>query len=101
MQVTAGSLVGAFGPACQEMSEWLFRCGLVHLVASDGHGCRVRRPIMARAFDRIRRLVDDGTAIRTCCTNPWAVIRGEPIDIEPGRPAHRRFAGWFTWRRAG
>lgn len=101
MQVTAGSLVGAFGPTCQEMSEWIFEHGLAHLVASDGHGSRVRRPMMARAFERISRLVDKTTAVQTCCTNPLQIARGEPMDLQMAKPACRGFASWFGWKRAG
>ena len=38
MQLMAGSLCGSFGPICQEFVEWMLEEGLVHFVASDGHG---------------------------------------------------------------
>ncbi len=55
MQVTAGSLMGTFGPASQQLAESMLVNGLVHFVATDAHGARSRRPLMQRTFTRSRR----------------------------------------------
>lgn len=101
MQVTAGSLAGTFGPACQKMSKWLFEQGLAHLVATDAHGSRNRRPLMKRAFDRVTEWVDEGTAVQTCCTNPLAVARGHRLELNMTKPRRGGFAKWLGRRRAG
>ena len=44
MQVTCGSLLGTFGPASQQMSEWMLEQGLVHFLSTDGTGTTRRGP---------------------------------------------------------
>ncbi|MEH6825762.1 MAG: CpsB/CapC family capsule biosynthesis tyrosine phosphatase, partial [Motiliproteus sp.] len=46
LQVTAGSLVGGFGPACQQVAEELLRRGWVSVLATDAHNSRHRPPRM-------------------------------------------------------
>ena len=44
MQITAGSLLGTFGPQSQSVAERLATDGLVHFVSTDAHGLKSRRP---------------------------------------------------------
>jgi protein-tyrosine phosphatase len=76
MQVTAGSLGGSFGPSCREFAEWMLNEGLVHFVATDGHGPHSRRPLMRRAFERVRELTNEETAMDVCGRNPDRVAAG-------------------------
>ena len=94
MQVTSGSLAGSFGPASQRLAENMLRDGLVHFLASDGHGPRSRRPLMGRGFRRASELVGEMVAEQICCTNPAAVAEGRRV--EPGRLAgSRKKKSWF------
>lgn len=79
MQVTCGSLLGAFGPASQQMSEWMLDQGLVHFLATDAHGHNSRRPLMKHAFERARQRVGEEIAVDLCCRNPAAVAAGEEV----------------------
>ncbi len=102
MQITAGSLMGTFGPHSQELSEWMLERGLVHFIATDAHSPKSRRPLMRRAFDRVVELVGWDAAVEFCCRNPAAVAAGE--DVAPGRRATKKksqWGGWLGWRRAG
>ncbi len=97
VQVTAGSLLGTFGPASQAMAESLVRDGLVHFLATDAHGSRGRRPLLRRAYIRAAELTSQRYAAEICCQNPLAVWEGEAIP--PGRrevaaPAKSWFAAW-------
>jgi protein-tyrosine phosphatase len=95
MQITACSLCGTFGPECQQLSEWLLTEGLVHFVATDGHGSRSRRPLIRRAFERVVELTSEPMAIELCSNNPTAVAAGQ--SVQPGRhAATRRKRNWFT-----
>ena len=95
MQITAGSLCGTFGPECQQLSEWLLAEGLVHFVATDGHGPRSRRPLIRRAFERVVELTSEAMAVELCSQNPAAVAAGQ--GVQPGRcAATRRKRKWFT-----
>ncbi len=49
VQVTAGSLVGQFGPKAQATANALLDLGWVHAVASDAHNLSGRRPRMRDA----------------------------------------------------
>lgn len=101
MQVTAGSLMGTFGPHCQEMAEWMVEERLTHFLATDAHGPRSRRPLIARACVRASELTDDETAVDLCYRNPAAVVAGSDVEIQASRRAKSGFAGWFTWKKAG
>ena len=99
MQVTAGSLVGSFGPEIQALSEWLLEEGLVHFLATDAHGTASRRPLMSRAYHRAAELLGPQRAEELCCLNPLAVARGG--EVSQGRRSTPEVSGgWFRRRRA-
>ncbi len=100
MQVTAGSLLGTFGPESRELSERMLESGLVHFVATDAHGCRSRRPLMQRAFARVVELAGEATAIELCCRNPAAVAEGRDVEVQPPTVKRRGLPRWMSWLRA-
>ena len=93
MQVTAGSLMGTFGPASQKMSEWMLSEGLVHFIATDAHGTRSRRPLIQRAYDRVAQLTDINTADDLCRRNPALVATGKRV-TSGRRRIQPRQKGW-------
>lgn len=98
MQVTAGSLMGTFGGHCQEVAEWILRHDLCHLLATDAHGPKSRRPLMRRAFARAVELVGEDTAREMCCWNPQSIAAGESIKIRPPKRSKPSvFARLFSW----
>lgn len=102
LQVTAGSLLGGFGPLAQSLAEDLLRQGLIHFLATDAHGTRSRRPVMRRAYERAAELAGEEVADQICCENPRRVAEGE--DICQSTPASsKRRRGWaqlFSRRNA-
>lgn len=99
MQVTAGSLVGSFGPEIQAFSEWLVQEGLVHFLATDAHGTASRRPLMSRAYRRAVELAGESRASDMCCLHPAAVAEGAEV-VVGRRRALAAVGGWFRRRRA-
>jgi len=99
MQITASSLSGSFGAACQQLAERMLADDLVHFIASDGHGARSRRPLMRRAFERAGELTSEETAIELCHRNPERVANNRPVPLKRRQPIKRR--GWFHRRAAG
>jgi protein-tyrosine phosphatase len=101
LQVTAGSLVGTFGPQVRSFAEWLVVQGFAHFIATDGHGAKSRRPLMKRAFERVAEIAGDRVATKLCSGNPRRVVAGEVV--AQGRRAPRRAAwgGWLRWGKAG
>lgn len=100
VQVTAGSLLGTFGPHVQAFAERLVQRGQVHFVASDAHGPNRRRPLLRRAFERIVHLADESTAVDLCCRNPANVVAGRPVEPRQAPAKARRTVGWLSWRKA-
>ena len=74
MQVTAQSLTGGFGRRAQEFSRELLDRRLVHVVASDGHDCERRPPVMDQARAWLRKKYGDALAEALCVTNPGATL---------------------------
>jgi protein-tyrosine phosphatase len=100
MQITAGSLLGTFGPGPQDMAEWMVRQGLAHFLASDAHGCRSRRPLLRQAYQRTCELAGAEMARRLCCDNPAAIFAGQIVHPLPRAAPSRRWPKWLPWRRA-
>lgn len=101
MQVTAGSLMGGFGPASQALAEQMCRKGWVHFLATDAHGPKARRPKMRDAYQRAIELAGQQAADRWCRENPRLVAEGRDVvpGVMPVAPPKR--SGWGLWKRAG
>lgn len=102
MQITAGSLLGAFGSGCQEICQWMLRRDLAHFIASDAHGPKSRRPLIGHAYDAAVELVGREIATEICCTNPAKVAEGQRVKIRPPKEEKRRsiFGGLFGRKKA-
>jgi len=99
-QVTAGSLLGDFGPRVRELAEHIATQQIAHFLATDAHGSRCRRPVMREAFRRLAELAGEQAAIRACCENPTHVLAGQRVPA--GRPQARAARWrWLPGRRAG
>ena len=73
MQVTAGSLLGAFGGRVQQYTETLITQGLAHFVSTDAHGTKNRRPLLREAYQRMAQLAGPEMALELCAAirRPW------------------------------
>lgn len=74
MQLTSGSVTGRFGKRPLYWSERMLDEGLVHILASDGHNMRGRRPQMAAARDIVAQRLGEPAAIDMVVTRPRAVL---------------------------
>ncbi len=101
MQVTAGSLMGTFGPDSQRLAEWMIAQGLVHFVATDAHGTHARRPLMRRAFDRVASLADESTAMDLCIHNPSLVACAETVPQGRRAQPRRGWRNFFSAKKVG
>jgi protein-tyrosine phosphatase len=82
LQITAGSLTGAFGRSPQKIAELCVDERLIHFIASDAHDTKNRPFGMRKAYETIVEMADDGLAELVCCENPARVFAGE--DVEGG-----------------
>ena len=100
MQITASSVLGSMGAACQELSRWMLTEGLVHFVASDAHGVKSRRPLLNRAFDEVARLTDEVTAQDLFVRQPACVALGKYVSAARRLVKRQPERSWFGWKKA-
>jgi protein-tyrosine phosphatase len=86
IQITAASLTGFFGAGVKQISERLLLDGLVHVVATDAHSSRFRKPELKAAFARTVQLVGYEEAQAIFDLRPLAVIENhtpESVTVVP------------------
>ncbi len=101
LQLTAGSLVGTFGPQVRDLTEWLVLQGFAHFVATDAHGSQSRRPLMSRAFERVAQIAGNRMATELCCVNPRRVVANQVVAPGRRKSRGRGLGGWLRWGKAG
>lgn len=57
VQITASSLVGMHGRTAKSTAETLLKRGMVHCIASDAHGLRMRKPAVAEGLRQVVRVI--------------------------------------------
>ena len=75
LQLTAGSLVGAFGGKAEEAAWGWLAAGKAAFVATDAHDRERRPPCMTQAIQAIERRLGIEMARRVCVENPARVLR--------------------------
>ena len=94
LQITAGSLTGAFGSSPQRIAEYCVENRLIHFIASDAHDTKKRPSGMRAAYETICEMADEHLAELVCCENPARVVDGEDVDIDGPNRAKPRRKGW-------
>jgi protein-tyrosine phosphatase len=77
MQITAGSLAGAFGRRPRYWSERLLDEGYVHIVATDAHDLNRRPPNLSQGRDLASKRVGEAEAEHLVQTRPRGVLANE------------------------
>jgi len=99
LQVTGGSLTGAFGPRPQRDALNWIREGLVHFVASDAHNTRTRPLRLQPAYDVVAGQFGAEKARALFRENPLAAVEGRELphvpDVEEETPPPRRKRFFF------
>lgn len=83
LQVTAGSLTGAFGKRAQYWAERLIGSSMVHVLASDCHDVDRRSPVLSAARALAAKLVGDEEATNLVLTRPLNILDNEPVEVSP------------------
>lgn len=95
VQVTAGSLTGAFGSQARAAAETFLRRKLVHFIATDAHNMDKRPPRVKDAIEELTSIAGETVAHALLDANPRAVIENRPLPYEP-EPEEVASAGLFT-----
>lgn len=74
MQVTAGSLTGAFGRRPKYWAERMLSEALVHILASDAHGARRRPPDLAAGRAAAAKWLGEEEAEQLVSVRPRAIL---------------------------
>ena len=98
-QVTAGSLMGFFGPGAKSDSITWIAQGFVHFVSSDAHNVKSRPLILRPAFDFVCSQFGEETGQALFVDNPLAAFEGRPLpyipEVADERPVKRRKRFFF------
>ena len=81
MQITSASITGYFGKRARRLSIRMLADGLVHVVATDAHSARHRKPEIKAAFATVSRLVGQAEAQAIFYERPLSVIKN--VDLNP------------------
>ena len=84
MQITAGSIAGAFGRNALYWSERMLDDGCVHLIASDAHDAERRPPDLAAGREFAAQRVGAEEAQRLVLTRPAGILKDQPPSNLPG-----------------
>jgi protein-tyrosine phosphatase len=84
VQVTANSLTGYWGARSKNMAEWLLKRQGIHVIASDAHDPRRRRPVLSEARKIVTELAGAEVAGALFVRNPAAIVDGERLPSPSG-----------------
>ncbi len=91
LQITAGSLLGYFGPQSAEAAMTFLHMDLAVVVATDAHGTDTRPPCMTAAYQWLSRELGQAAADIVCVRNPRRVVAGgELAPLGEGLPKEAR-----------
>jgi protein-tyrosine phosphatase len=79
LQITAGAVLGDFGPTEKKTCRRLLEEGRVHVIASDSHTPLRRPPGLREAEREAARIVGPSEAQKLVDANPRRVVDGEPL----------------------
>lgn len=84
IQLTAGAVTGSFGARVQFWSERMLDEGLVHILATDAHSVRRRRPVLSEAREAVARRLGEQAATDMVVTRPRGVLDDASPETMPG-----------------
>jgi len=79
VQVTANSITGFWGEKARSVAEWLLAQGAAHVIASDAHDPKRRRPVLSEARNAVARMLGEQAAEDLVSNIPQAIVEGKPL----------------------
>lgn len=87
VQITAGAVMGAFGPTAEALAIRMVEEGRVDIIASDAHDISKRPPGLRAAAKRVAEIVGLEDAKKMVRDRPAQILRNEPL--KPARAGTR------------
>ncbi|MBW2545366.1 MAG: hypothetical protein JRD43_07955, partial [Deltaproteobacteria bacterium] len=81
-QLTASSLTGHLGSRIEKFSVFLLEHKLAHMLVTDAHSGKQRRPVLSRGFRKLKETVGEETAMGMVKTIPEKILNGGDVDVE-------------------
>jgi protein-tyrosine phosphatase len=79
VQITASSLTGFWGDKARRNAFWLLEHDAVHVLATDAHDARYRKPILSEAREIVIKRFGPDVADALVNENPRAIIAGQSL----------------------
>ena len=79
VQVTASAVTGFWGATARRIAMWLLDHDAVHVLATDAHDDKHRKPILSEARDSVSKRFGADLARALIQDNPAAIIAGRPL----------------------
>lgn len=92
-QLTASSLTGRLGSRIEKFSVFLLEHRLVHMLVTDAHASRRRRPVLSEGLKRLKEIVGEKSAMEMVKTIPEKILNGEDINVEYPIPFKEKSSG--------
>jgi protein-tyrosine phosphatase len=83
IQVTGSALTGRWGESAWRTAQWLLKRDAVHVLASDGHDCKSRPPVLSAARSAAAEICGEEVARALVDGNPRAIVSGQPLPYFP------------------
>lgn len=108
IQLTADSIVGAFGRTALYYSEKLIDEGRVDIIASDAHGATRRRPGLSQAVVAAAKRCGEDEVYKMVVRRPSDILANRPLEpigkalpMKPSAANVSRFGGLGRWLKGG
>ncbi|MEX3011466.1 tyrosine-protein phosphatase [Hoeflea sp. TYP-13] len=79
IQITAGSVTGAFGKAAKFYAEQMLDEGRVDILATDAHNTTTRPPLLSAARDCVAQRLGEKEAVAMVMDRPAAILLNKPL----------------------
>lgn len=80
-QINSGSIIGKFGKETMKTALNLIKYNMAHVVASDGHSMRGRKPSLREAYEKVMSLYGNEKAKEFFYINTQKIVEGKEINI--------------------
>ena len=98
-QITAASLIGEGLEGISDFSRMLVEHRMVHMLVTDTHSLRRRKPELSKACRVIEEILGSEAAARMVCDTPQHVLRGEAVPVVDPIPLNeqRKKGGFWSF----